>query len=144
MAETKPTRSGHGEARPDVRTGARVALVVATALSIGLLVWAFTFPAYEGLQTRGGITTSSTRTLIEENGLGALVPVLVPLAVTVLTGLLLLQVREPLGRIGAWALVAVLAVFAVAAMFSIGMYVLPVVIALAVAVGWPRRTPVSR
>lgn len=141
MSETGLESGARTMAKPGVRRGARIALLVAAVLSLGLVVWAFTFPAYQGLETRGGVTTETTSTLIEVNGSGAIVPILVPLVVTALVAVLLLRVREPVARVGAWALVGLLTIFAVLAMFSIGMYVLPVAIALAVAVAWPRAAP---
>lgn len=136
MAVIPETAAG---VEPAVGRGARIALVVALVLSVALIVWAFTFPAYEGLETSGGITRAATRTMVEENGPRVLLPIAVPLAVSSLVAVLVLRGREPWARVGAWVLTGLLGVFAVLALFSIGMYVAPIVLALAVATAWPRR-----
>lgn len=148
MAAAHVPDAGRGHVQPDprglarrgVETPARVALVIAAVLGLALVIWALTFPAYEGLETTSdGVTHHLTRTMVEENGPRVMIPVSIPLAVTGLVALLVLRGPEPAARILAWVLVGLLGAFAVLAMFSIGIYVLPVVIALAVAVGWPRR-----
>lgn len=107
-------------------------------MGVALVVLAFTYPAYEGLHVEGGVTTGSTATLVEINGPGVIIPVLVPLVATALVAVALTRGPQRAGRLVAWALVALLLCFAVIAMFSIGLYVLPVVVALAIATAWPR------
>lgn len=122
--------SGTRVARP-----ARLSLLVAAACGVGLVAWAFLYPAYE--ETTDEVSTTQTRTLLEVNGPGALAPVLIPLAVTLLVAVLL-HMRVQAARVVASVLVGLLYAFAAIAMLSIGIYVLPVAIALTVAVGWPR------
>ena len=114
---------------------ARLALLVAAACGVGPVAWAFLYPAYE--ETTNEIATTQTRTLIEVNGPGALAPVLIPIAATLLVAVLL-HMRAPAARVVAGVLVGLLYAFAAIAMLSIGIYVLPVAIALTVAIAWPR------
>ena len=114
---------------------ARLALLVAAACGIGLVAWAFLYPAYQ--ETTDEVSTTQTRTLLEVNGPGALVPVLIPLAVTLLVAVLL-HLRAQAARVAAGVLVGLLYAFAAIAMLSIGSYVLPTAIALTVAIAWPR------
>ena len=116
---------------------ARLALLVATVCGVGLVGWALWYPSYEGVEMTDEVSTTQTSTLIEVNGPGALVPVLIPLVVTLLV-VVLLHLRALGARVVAGVLVGLLYAFAAIAMLSIGSLMLPVAIALTVAVAWPR------
>lgn len=118
-----------------MRTGVVVALGVALIWSLALAVAAFTLPVYSGeIVTESG-STSTTATLVEINGMGVLGVVLAPLAATlVVAALVVMRRRRPVLGALAWVTVSLLAVLTVAALASIGLFFLPVVIALAVAV----------
>ena len=124
-------------------TGAKVALGIA-ALSALLVVGAFTVPVYTGVTysassspdgttvTTPAVNTSAT--LFEQNGWDSLV-IAVPLLLTVATGTLLaLRARRRWAGRAAWVPVGLCAALAVLGMLTIGVFIVPVVVALAVAV----------
>jgi hypothetical protein len=128
-----------------MRTRTRVALVAAALWSVGLLVGAATLPAYTGSSagtTSDGRPTGSTTssTLVEVNGRGVLVVLALPLAASlVVATLLLVRQRVPSRRLpwlvaAAWLAVAACGALGVLGLLSIGVFVLPVAAALAVAV----------
>ena len=118
---------------------ARIALVLALVWSALLVVAAFTLPLYgfssesatvDGSSGRDEV--SGTATLVQVNGWMAALVMAVPLAVALLVALLLaVGGRGP--RVGAWVLTALLGVFTVLALLSVGLLMLPVVVALLVA-----------
>ena len=123
---------------------ARLALVGAAVWSVGLLVVANVVPLYAGTTTTsttatdGGpvdVTTERvSATLVEINGPGALAILAVPLVVTVLVALLLWRTRVPRPAVvAAWLLAALLGVFSVLGMMTIGVLVLPVTAAVVLA-----------
>lgn len=120
------------------RTG-KVALAFGALWGVALVVGATTLPAYEGatgVSSPDGTLheTHATATLVEVNGRGVLVTLAVPLAVTlVVAGLLLARHRHHITVALAAVLVGLLAVATVLAMLSVGVFVLPVVAALVVA-----------
>jgi hypothetical protein len=113
-------------------------LGVAVAWGVALPVGALLVPAYRGasVEMSGGTTSTTTTsaTLVQVNGSGVLVTVSVPLAIAVAVTLLLSR-RAP-GRgpgVAATALIGLLAAGTVLAMMSIGIFVLPVTVCLALA-----------
>lgn len=105
-------------ARPFVLT------VLAFVWSIGLLAAALLAPEY------------GSATLVDENGLGVLVPVAVPAVISVAVWLALWRKCSrggPVGGAVAWTGVSILAVFCLIALASIGMFVVPVALLLACA-----------
>lgn len=126
----------------------RVALVFAGVYSLVLVVAGFVAPAYstQGSSSSGGVSRGSA-TLVAVNGVGVLLVLAIPLLLTLAVGAALLLGR-PWGRALAWTLTGVLAVFNVLALLSIGVFVVPVTGALAVAcLSWPaargQRGPVA-
>ena len=121
---------------------AKIALIAAAAWSVLLLVAAFTFPAYGtasssgSVDANGNLTSSEeitgTATLVGVNGLYAALLVSIPLAVTAVVALLLRIGVRP-ARVVAWVLVGLLGVFTVLGLMSIGLFILPVTVALVVA-----------
>ena len=118
---------------------ARIALASATLWSLALVVAALTVPVYSGESqstdsTGATNTTSTSATLVSVNGWWGLVVASLPLVACLVVGALLLG---PVGRgvkVAAVVVVALLGVGAVLSLFSIGIFVLPVVAGLAVAV----------
>jgi len=119
-------------------------VATAFAWAVALLVAALVVPVYTDesststLSAAGKVTSSTIKThvtLVGENGQGALIALAVPAILSALVGLALHRKRTRGGVNGqiAWALVAALAVFAVLGMFTIGLFVLPVVGMLACA-----------
>ena len=117
---------------------------------VGLLL--VVVPGYQGVSlTPGGIASDSTRftaTLIEVNGLGVVLPLL--LTPVVLTGLsLLAALLRNVGLARRKVLLSVLAAlllgFCAVSVFSVGLFYLPAAIALIVsAVTGSRRTLVRK
>jgi len=112
-----------------------MALAAALVWSAGLIVAAAVAPAYQSTsETSSGTVTHESSTLVDENGPAVLLPVGVPLLVTVIVGYALWR-REASRGAGpiAWTFTGLLAGFNVVAMLSIGLLMLPVTAALAVA-----------
>jgi hypothetical protein len=106
--------------------------LTAFGYALALVVAAFVAPVYS---TSSG-TGSGTETLVGENGLGVLVPVAAPAAVTALVWLALHRKCSRGSRGGAVmasVLVALLAAFCLLAALTIGVFVLPVALLLGVA-----------
>jgi hypothetical protein len=109
--------------------------VAAFAWSLALIAAAFVAPLYQGTTaTSHGLVSTGGSTLVAQNGLGVLVPVCVP---AVLAALIWLALHRRCARashlasVGATAGIALLVVFNALAMFSIGIFVLPVTMLLA-------------
>lgn len=118
---------------------ARVALVLALVWSVLLVLAAFTLPLYGYSSSSATVDGSGgteeitgTATLVQVNGWTAVLVLAIPLAVTLLVGLLL-GVGGRGQRAVAWALTALLGVFTVLALLSVGLFMVPVVVALVVA-----------
>lgn len=118
-----------------------VVLALATLLSLALLVLAMTFPVYSGESASAVVdgsgevaqVTRTTGTLVSVNGYAALIPVAVPLVVTLLVALLL---RSTAGRVEyavAWVLTLLYGGLCVLALLSIGIFLAPVALLLVVA-----------
>lgn len=115
-------------------------LLAAAAVWCALLfVGAVTLPAYTGATTRFDsqgreVETSTTATLFEINGSWVLVLLTVPVVAVALVALLLhLRPRHRLAGVAAWVVVGALGLFTLAAMLTIGSFVAPVTLALAIA-----------
>jgi hypothetical protein len=138
-----------------MRPRARLAVAFAALWSVGLLVGAVTLPAYSGSSagtTADGQPTGSTTssTLVEVNGRGVLVPLAIPLIATVVVAtLLLLRGRAAAALLpwlvaAAWLAVAACGALAVLGLLSIGFFVLPVAVALGIAVASSDRPAPAR
>jgi len=127
------------QASSDLRRGRwAFGLTLAALLwALGLVLAAFVVPVYSGRQSSGSAPQMDTSaTLIGENGLGALVPVGAPALVVLLVWSALHFRCARGGRSAgyvAWVLIGLLSAFCLLAMFSIGMFVLPVALLLAAA-----------
>lgn len=103
---------------------------------------AFLVPVYGSSSTASsGAQSSGALTLVAVNGLGVLIPVAVPLLIAALVWVALHRKCSRGGRVGgyvAWTCIAVLGAFCVVALFSIGIFIVPVVVLLACAAS---RTP---
>jgi hypothetical protein len=115
----------------------RISLVIALLWGAGLVVAAILAPVYQssGVSSSGGVTDEPA-TLVGVNGWHALLVAGAPLAASVVTGWSLW--RRP-GRPGAgvlaWAVTGLLICFNFLAILSIGVFILPVTLALAIACG---------
>lgn len=120
--------------RPLSRTSA-VALVVGLVAGIGLVVLGVAAPLY------GSSGSAGPATLLQVNGPGVLVVLTMPLILALVATALLLTGRSWARGI-AWACAAVTTGLAIVSLLSIGLFVLPVAIALVVACA--ARTSVPR
>jgi hypothetical protein len=126
--------------------------VTAFVWALGLVAAAFVAPVYigESHTVSGGVasTVSTTSTLVDENGLGVLIPVALPAALTALVWLALQQKCSRGSRRSseaAWWLVGLVAMFSLLSGFTIGMFVAPVALLLAGAASLtPRGAPPVR
>lgn len=103
--------------------------VAALLWSVGLLGAALLLPTY------------GSATLVDENGVRVLLPVVVPAVISVVVWLALWRKCSRGGRLAgwvAWAFIALLVGFCVLAILSIGVFVAPVAVLLASAAS---RTP---
>jgi cytochrome bd-type quinol oxidase subunit 2 len=121
-------------------TSLQRALLAAAAVWCALLfVGAVTLPAYTGATTRFDsqgreVETSTTATLFEINGPWVLVLLTVPVVAVALIALLLhLRPRHRVAGVAAWVVVGALGLFTLAAMLTIGSFIAPVTLALAIA-----------
>jgi len=111
------------------------------AWGVALVAGAFVVPVYSGLSVSAGssgeqVTHSYSSTLVEENGFGVLIPVAIPLVLAALVWFALHRRCSRGSRWGgpiAWSLVAVLGLFSLVAVWTIGVFVLPVAVLLGIA-----------
>jgi hypothetical protein len=120
-------------------TTVRIALAAAALWAAGLVVAALTLPAYTAssstAQAGGEVhTTSSTATFAEANGTWGLVVASLPLASCLVVAVLLLGPGGRATQLAAAALVALLGALTVLSLLSIGIFIAPVTVGLAVAV----------
>ena len=113
----------------------RISLAIALAWGTVLVIGAGLVPVYQSSSVMGsGTVTEGSATLVAVNGWGVLLVAGAPLAAAVATGFALWRQR---GRPGAgflaWAVTGLLACVNLLAMLSIGVFVLPVTLALVVA-----------
>ena len=113
---------------------ASVALMIATAWGVALLVAGLLLPMYQtATEASSGEVVHGTATLVGVNGPGVLAVLGVPLLVTLAVGSALWQGARRGAVAVAWTLAGLLAAFNVLSMASIGLFVLPITIALLVA-----------
>ncbi|MEO6411592.1 MAG: hypothetical protein ABIO48_03315 [Pedococcus sp.] len=117
----------------------RIALVGATLWGVALVVAALTLPAYSGdtagTDSTGAVTSSSTSaTLVEVNGWWGLVLASIPLGACVVVGALLLGPGGRPAQALAAVVVALLGGLTVLSLLSIGLFLMPAVAGLGVAV----------
>lgn len=122
-----------------------VALLVAAAYSGALLVAGFLVPIYSTVSVSStGEVSHGFATLVAENGLGVIFVLGIPLLVTLIVGAALRQ-RTWRGAVPtAWAFTGLLALFDLLALMSIGVFILPVTVALVIACATCQSTSASR
>jgi hypothetical protein len=112
-----------------------ISLVIALVWGAGLVIAAVVVPVYQTSSVfSGGAATSGSATLVGVNGWGALLVAGAPLTAAVVTGgALWRRAGRPGAGVLAWAVTGLLICGNVLAMLSIGAFVVPVTVALAVA-----------
>jgi hypothetical protein len=131
----------------------------ATRLSAAALVWsaglvlaALVWPAYSTSAMSGDGVTLGHATLVQAHGAGALLLMAIPL---VMSGVVLAAMRmrragvrwAGWAGVASWTAIGVLAIESVAGIATIGLFILPVPILLAIATrrdGRPASTPTGR
>jgi hypothetical protein len=109
-----------------------ISLAFALAWGSGLVIAALLAPVYQSQSvSSSGITADGSATLVGVNGWGALLIAGAPLAAAVVTGYgLWRRAGRPGAGVVAWTVTALLACFTVLAMATIGVFVIPVTVAL--------------
>lgn len=129
----------------------RLALAGAATWSAALVVAALTLPAYSG-ETAGTDSTgaatgsSTTATLVEVNGWWGLVIASLPLVACLVVAVLLLGAGGRAAQVAALVVVALLGALTVLSLLSIGLFLVPAVALLGLAVlvalnGRPAKAP---
>ena len=121
----------------------RISLVIALVWGTGLAVAALVVPVYQlSGYSSSGTATDGSATLVGVNGLGALLVTVAPLAAVMVTGWALWRRAGRQGAgVLAWAVTGLLVCFNLLAILSIGVFVLPVTLALVVACATHGRKP---
>jgi hypothetical protein len=112
-----------------------VSLAFALVWSTGLIIAAFRLPTYHSLSAAGSHTaTGGSGTLVAVHGWGGLVVAAAPLAAAVVIACALWRRtgHEGAGAL-AWTVTVLLICFNALAMLSVGVFVIPVTLALIVA-----------
>jgi hypothetical protein len=110
---------------------AKVALLIAGIYSVCIIVAGFIAPTYSSLSTSStGEVSHASATLVGENGLDGVFVLSVPLILTVAVWLALRLHAKRRAMGVAWLLAGLLALFNLAAMMTIGLYIIPVTICL--------------
>ena len=120
-----------------------ISLAIALASGTGLVIVALLAPVYQsqGVSSSGTMTEGSA-TLVGVNGWVALLVAGAPLAAAVVTGYgLWRRAGRPGAGVPAWTVTGLLACFNVLAMATIGMFVVPVTVALFAACAAHGRRP---
>ena len=120
-----------------------ISLAIALASGTGLVIAALLAPVYQsqGVSSSGTMTEGSA-TLVGINGWDALLVAGAPLAAAVVTGSgLWRRAGRPGAGVPAWTATGLLACFNVLAMATIGMFVVPVTVALFAACAAHGRRP---
>ena len=109
-----------------------ISLAIALASGTGLVILALLAPVYQSQSvSSSGITASGSATLVGVNGWRALLIAAVPLAAAVMAGYgLWRRAGRPGAGVLAWTVAGLLACFNVLAIATIGLFVVPVTVAL--------------
>lgn len=112
-----------------------IALLIAVASSLAFLAAGFLVPAYEEVTStsESPVVSETSTTLVAENGSWMVLLLLFPLLATVVVAIALLGDAHPAAVVVAWSVTGVVAVFNLLAMLTIGIFVVPITIALVVA-----------
>ena len=121
----------------------QISLVIALVWGTGLAVATLVVPVYQlSSYSSSGTATDGSATLVGVNGWGALLVTVAPLAAAMVTGWALWRRAGRQGAgVLAWAVTGLLVCFNLLAMLSIGVFVLPVTLALVVACATHGRKP---
>ena len=126
-------KPAHGAGR--LRRGEWVALVFAFGWSVAVLAAAALAPAYQSENaTSSGAASPGSASMLDQNGPWILLVIAIPLVVTLIVGYALWRRggQRGAGPV-AWTFTGLLVGFNLVAMFSIGLFILPITACLVVA-----------
>jgi hypothetical protein len=120
-----------------------ISLAFALVWGTGLVIAAPLVPVYQSLSvSSSGAATDGSATLVGVNGWGALLVAGAPLAAAVVTGCALWRRAGCRGAgVLAWTVTGLLACSSFLAMLSIGVFAIPVTLALVIACGTHGQNP---
>jgi hypothetical protein len=139
---TENESANRSDAAPRPSRAVLVALLIAATNSVALIVAGFVVPMYSTVGASSSptgssgnvpapiIVTRSSTTLVAENGLHVVFLLLIPLIVTVAVWAALLQRTRRGALTVAWILSGLLALFNLATLMTIGLYIIPVSVSL--------------
>ena len=112
-----------------------IALLIAFVSSLGFLAAGLLVPVYTVVSSGSGSAgfTETSKTLVAENGSGVVPLLAFPLLATVVVAVALLGRAHSSAVVLAWSVTGAVAVFNALAMLTIGIFLIPVTIALVVA-----------
>jgi hypothetical protein len=117
----------------------RIALGFAIVWGVLLVAAAFVVPVGTSETAEAtssgvpGVVTTTTTTLVQSNGIWGAIVISIPLGFALLVAVALRQRRHVAAVVVAWVLTALVCVFTFLAMLSIGIFVLPLTMALVIA-----------
>jgi hypothetical protein len=110
---------------------AKLALLFAAIYSVAIIVAGFLVPMYSSISTSSsGEVLHGSATLVAENGLHVVFILAIPLLLTLAVGVALSQRERRRAMAVAWTLAGLLALFNLAALMTIGVFIIPVTVAL--------------
>ncbi|HUW78344.1 MAG TPA: hypothetical protein VMV52_06300 [Candidatus Nanopelagicaceae bacterium] len=110
---------------------AKLALLIAGIYGLCVIVAGFLVPMYSTLSVSStGKEIRGSATLVTENGINVVFVLAIPLIVTLATGLALKFHAKRRTMVVAWTLASLLALFNLAAIMTIGLFIAPVTICL--------------
>ncbi len=110
---------------------AGVSLLLANAALLFLAFWPYSYQS-QTMSTDGGVVDETSASLIEENGMGVLVWLFIPVIMCLVAFLVTLS-RIRGGKVIMWAMAVLLLLFGLVSIFSIGAFYLPAALALIIA-----------
>ena len=110
---------------------AGVSLLLANAALLFLAFWPYSYQS-QTMSTGGGVVDETSASLIEENGMGVLVLLIIPV-IMCLVAFLVTVSRIRGGKVIMWAMAVLLLLFGLVSIFSIGAFYLPAALALIIA-----------
>ena len=110
---------------------AGVSLLLANAALLFLAFWPYSYKG-TAVSTDGGVVDETSASLIEQNGMGVLVWLIIPVVLCLVAFLVTLS-RIRGGRVIMWAMAVLLLLFGLVSILSIGAFYLPAALALIIA-----------
>ena len=110
---------------------AGVSLLLANAALLFLAFWPYSYKG-TAVSTDGGVVDETSASLIEQNGMGVLVWLIIPVVLCLVAFLVTLS-RIRGGKVIMWAMAVLLLLFGLVSILSIGAFYLPAALALIIA-----------